>query len=193
MRKNGKLQASAPPGVPGIHEGVTFFSQRHRGHKGKWFLWSAVASGIPCDTALGKPRKAVPRSPLGSACHRTPKRSRHLILFPCVPWVILKILKFSHAEAKLSEILSKNESSFRQGTKKEDNFVAPHFCLHKKWAFRTQTQAVQRLRPFGHRSAWSLRCRKRRSEQRESVWPVHPGCIPRPLGCLPDRRLKSRH
>ncbi len=33
------------------------------------------------DAAFARPRKAVPRSPSGSACHRTPKRSRPLIWF----------------------------------------------------------------------------------------------------------------
>ncbi len=45
------------------------------------FFGVRAASGIPRDAAFARPRKAVPRSPSGSACHRTPKRSQYLIFF----------------------------------------------------------------------------------------------------------------
>jgi hypothetical protein len=45
------------------------------------FLWSAVASGIPRDTAFVKPQKAVPRTSSDVACHRTPKRAIALMFF----------------------------------------------------------------------------------------------------------------
>jgi hypothetical protein len=45
------------------------------------FLWSAVASGIPRDTAFVKPPKAVPRPSSDIACHRTPKRAIALVFF----------------------------------------------------------------------------------------------------------------
>jgi hypothetical protein len=52
-------------------------------------LWSAVASGIPRDTAFKKPRKAVPCASADAACHRTPKRSTHLhVLWFFVEFVV---------------------------------------------------------------------------------------------------------
>jgi hypothetical protein len=41
-------------------------------------IWSAAASGIPCDAAFAKSRKAVP--PVG--CHRTPEKC-FFVIFVC--------------------------------------------------------------------------------------------------------------